>query len=126
MTRPRSSSRTARSRPRLLRAAGALCLGLLAGAAEAIVTLPANVDLWHQTSGQQRCVNIGDWYTSQNSCGAGTIVGNPGEHTFVIRVPPSAVAGGPVDIVVLDAESVDGANDVDEVQGPPDPVRFWL
>lgn len=107
-----------------------LSLLLLAGSARAIITLPASADLWHQTGGQERCGNIGDWYTSNPTSGcpaANTPSGNPLEHRIEIDVPPSALSGGSAVVRIIDAESVAGGTAPDEIQGgQPDPVRFWL
>ena len=95
--------------------------------------LPSVPGLQLQTSGPNRCANIGDWYTTN---GAGTSPNCNGQattsadkrHRFNIDITQEMLdaAGGIVNITVIDAESTSGGAIVDEVIGASDPTRFQL
>lgn len=89
-----------------------------------VVTLPTNPLLIFQTSGQSRCANVGDWYTTNgsaiplpptpsppSSCNPPTApTSNPAAnrlHLFAVDITQASITagGGSVTISVLDAES---------------------
>lgn len=95
--------------------------------------LPSTNGLQLQTSGPNRCANVGDWYTTDGTGNApncnGTATTNPNTekiHRFYIDITEEMLdaAGGTVNITILDAESKGNS---DEVQGSAsDPTRFRL
>jgi uncharacterized repeat protein (TIGR01451 family) len=88
------------------------------------VTLPSNPSLIFQTSGQARCANVGDWYTTNgsaiplppapsppSSCNPPTApTSNPAAnriHLFAVDITQASITagGGSATISVIDAES---------------------
>jgi uncharacterized repeat protein (TIGR01451 family) len=65
---------------------------------------------FYQTSGPQRGINIGDWYTS-NTGGGNT--GSTGRiHTFIVDIPPEAfTAAQPTVTITINDGEANGAND---------------
>ena len=95
--------------------------------------LPSVDGLQFQTSGANRCANIGDWYTTDGrgttpNCTSEATTSRDKIHRFNIDITQEMLdaAGGIVDIVVIDAESNGGGSIVDEVFGAADPTRFQL
>ena len=96
--------------------------------------LPSVNGLQFQTSGPNRCANIGDWYTTDGTgntpnCNGTATSSTDKIHRFNIDITQEMLdaAGGIVNISVLDAESTAGGSVTDEVQGGVfDPTRFQL
>ena len=91
--------------------------------------LPSVNGLRFQTSGPNRCANIGDWYTTDGTGSTPNCNTNATStdkiHRFNIDITQEMIdaAGGTVNITILDAES---KGDLDEVGGTSDPTRFQL
>ena len=93
--------------------------------------LPSVTGLQFQTSGPNRCANIGDWYTTDGTgtgpnCNNNATTSTDKIHRFNIDITQEMIdaAGGAVNITILDAESNGGGGD--EVNNTSDPTRFRL
>ncbi|MBD1889535.1 SdrD B-like domain-containing protein [Coleofasciculus sp. FACHB-SPT9] len=107
-------------------------------------TFPSVPGLNFQTSGRQRCANVGDWYTTNGLTPCSPTSATPTTstdkiHRISVSITPAMIAagGGSVTITVEDAESngaLDEVNDADigTLICPPtgattcDPTRFQL
>lgn len=103
-------------------------LSLLAGTSTAMAqtTLPSVPGLDFQTSGPQRCANVGDWYTTDcNADEPNNTTSTDPLHRFFINITQEDLdnSGGSISITVEDAEST---GDRDEVTNAGDPTRFRL
>ncbi len=107
----------------------ALILCSLASNRVRSVELPSVAGLRFQTSGPNRCANIGDWYTTDGTgstpnCNT-SATSTDKIHRFNIDITQEMIdaGGGNVNITILDAES---EGNLDEVRGTSDPTRFQL
>ena len=112
---------------------GGLALVLCAVTSNKVISaeLPSVTGLQFQTSGPNRCANIGDWYTTDGAgtapnCNTNATTSTDKIHRFNIDITQEMIdaAGGAVNITILDAESNGGGGD--EVFNTPDPTRFRL
>ena len=122
-----------KQRPRLSLGGLSLILSALTPQTIQAADLPSTPDLQLQTSGPNRCADIGDWYTTNGSGATPNCITNvtstDKKHRFNIDITQEMLdaAGGIVNIVILDAESTAGGSVVDEIgSGVSDPTRFEL
>ena len=95
--------------------------------------LPSTSNLQFQTSGPNRCANIGDWYSTDGTgvtpnCNTNS-TNTDRVHRFNIDITQEMLdaQGGIVNITIIDAESSPGGSDIDEIgSGVSDPTRFQL